>query len=181
MPISGLSPWESQMKGPPWRGRGTDVTIPIREVRKVPSRSHALPPDRTYCLAWARIHFLRWILSAFRQAHHFTPTPADADFFTHGSFPGLSQPLSPSSPPLPSTQFAQQWIPSYSCLSRSPACVHFFLCSLGSTINTPTCALSLPLTHMCLLVHSWPVAPSDDVHTCSLILKCMSKALPLCY
>ncbi|XP_055258256.1 chemokine-like protein TAFA-3 isoform X2 [Moschus berezovskii] len=32
--------------------------------------------------------------SAFRQAHHFTPTPPDADFFTRDSFPGLSQPLS---------------------------------------------------------------------------------------
>lgn len=77
------------------------MTIPIPEMRKVLSRAHALPSDRTYCLTQAPIPFLRWVLLAFLQAHHFTPTPADADFFTSGSFPGLSQLLSPSSPPLP--------------------------------------------------------------------------------
>lgn len=88
------------------------MTIPIPEMRKVPSHAHALPPDHTYCLTQARVHFRRAILSASRQAHHFTPTPPDTDFFTHGSFPGLSQSLSSSSPPLPPTHVAQQCVDS---------------------------------------------------------------------
>lgn len=100
------------------------MTIPVPEMRKVPSHAHALPPDRTYCLTQARVHFLRGILSASRQAHHFTPTPPDADFFTYGSFPGLSQPLSSSSPPLPSTHIAQQWIPS---IHAFPAALPMFI------------------------------------------------------
>lgn len=134
------------MKGPLLGRRGTDVTIPVPEMRKVPSHAHALPPDRTYCLTQARVHFLRGILSASRQAHHFTPTPPDADFFTYGSFPGLSQPLSSSSPPLPSTHIAQQWTPS---IHAFPAALpmFIFLCSRGSTTNTPTCAPSLSHTH----------------------------------
>lgn len=145
MPISGLSPWESQMKEPLLGRRGTDVTIPIPEMRRVPSHAHALPPDRTYCLTEARVHFLRGILSASWQAHYFTPTPPDADFFTHGSFPDLSQPLSSSSPPLPSTHVAQQWIPSYSCLSRSPAHVHFSMLTWQHYKHAHLC--SLPLSH----------------------------------
>lgn len=139
-------------------GKGTDVTIPIPEMRKVLSHARALPPDRTYCLTQAPIPFLRWILSAFRQAHHFTPIPADADFFTSSSFPGLSHPSHPKARLYPHsltalTHVTQQWIPSYSCLSCSPAHVYFFmltwqhykhahLCSLPvSHTHVPTCAL----------------------------------------
>ena len=156
MPISGLSPWESQMKGPLLGRKGTDVTVPIPEMRKVPSHAHALPPDCTYCLTQARVHFPGGssqppgrLITSHPLLQTLTSSPTAPSQACH----------SPSHPQArlypPHTSLSSGFLPIHAFPAALP--MFIFLCSHGSNINTPTCALSLSHTRAYLCTPGlWP-------------------------